>query len=116
MRDQQRKVDTAEWKISRGVHGDHARHLAGGAHIDRRYSRVSVRRADEAALERSFVYVVGVPTSTAKQAVVLHSLDACAEPASGHFLLSSAARTTARRIDAYPVQRHRLPAIPSSIS
>src|SRR5438270_9909118 len=75
------------------------------------------RRAHEDRFERTFailIYVVGVAAVTAQQAVIFQPLHACTEPAGCH-LESSAARATARRMEAYPVQRQRLPEIPSSI-
>src|SRR5207253_11072928 len=93
---------------------------------DRCDSRMRIRRAHETALQRVFADIVGEAAMTAEQTVILDALHGGAEPTRGHSAPSppfptsgedsAAARSTERRIDAYPVQRHRLPAIPSSIS
>src|ERR1700730_1030585 len=90
---------------------------------DRPNSGVRIGRAREAAVERSLLEVVGVEAPATEQALVLAAEHPLAEPASAHNSLSpcagdisSAALLTARRIEAYPVQRQRLPAMPSVIS
>ena len=61
---------------------------------------VRVRRPHEAGLQRALVNIVCEAAVAPEQAVVLNALDPLSEPASGHSLESSAARWTARRIDA----------------
>ena len=112
MRDQQREVEPAKGEVGGGVNRDHARHAAGGARIDGLDSCMRVGRADKAALERALVDVVGEAPVTAKQTVVFDPLHRCAEPSGRHVSPSarpspergegesSAARFTARRIEA----------------
>src|SRR6266851_322036 len=115
MWDEDGQVGVAEREVGGDVDRHHARESAGGAHVDRFDARMRERGAHEARLERAIailVYVVREMAVAAQQPVVLDPLHSRTEPARRH-LVSSAARWTARRIDAYPVQRHRLPAIPS---
>src|SRR6266516_7914550 len=100
MRNQERQVDTAEWKVGGRVHGDHPWYPASRTGVDAGDARVRVRRTDKAAFERAFVDVVGEATVPAQQAVVLDPLHRCSKPARRHLSISSTERFTARRMDA----------------
>ena len=129
VRDQERQVDGAEREVGGGVDRGHTGQGACRAHVDRLDAGMGVRGAHETGLQSSFVDVVGEATLAPEQPVVFDSRDPGAEPPGCHLAsplsltlspegerdVSSAARCTARRMDAYPVQRQRLPEIPSSI-
>src|SRR5207248_2817006 len=99
MRDQQRQVHLAERQISSGENRMHARRLAGGSRVNRSDAGVRVWRADEAAMQRTTVEVIGIATVAAQQTVVFDASHTLAKPA-GAQLMSSAARRTERRIPA----------------
>ena len=99
MRDEDGQIGFAEGQVLRGVNGKDARQHARRAYFNGPDARVRVRRAHQYRLERTVVDVVSEAPFATQQAVVLGSLHPFAEPAGGH-RESSAARRTARRIDA----------------
>ncbi len=100
MRDEDGQVGGAEGKVGGDVHGHHSGQGARRAHVDRFDARVRKRRAHQAGLERVVTDVVGEVAAPAQQPVVFDALHPGAEPARRHPFESSAARRTARRIDA----------------
>ena len=113
MRDENGQVGIAEGEIGCDVNRDHAGQRPCCAHVDRLDASVGEMRPDQDGLERAFIDVVREVALAAQQPIILDPLHPLAEPARGHGFVSSAARCTARRIDAYPVHRQRLPEIPS---
>src|ERR1700730_7538057 len=121
--DEEREVPVAERQVGGRVHGMDTGRPTRRLDADRPNARVRVGRARETAVERALLEVVGVEAPTAQQALVLAAEHPLAEPSGAHTPpsppagdISAAALLTARRIEAYPVQRQRLPAMPSVIS
>src|SRR5258708_29267334 len=100
MRDQNGQVGVAEGQVGGGVNRDHPWRRSRGRDIDRANARVREWGPHEDRLERAFVDVIREVAVSTQQPIVLNTLHLLAKPARGHFLESSAARTTARRIEA----------------
>src|ERR1700681_2383433 len=110
MWDEDRKVGLAEGEIGGGVDRDDAWHRTGGRNVDRADARVRQRRPDDDSLKRAFIDVVRETAMAAEQPVIFDARHSLSEPPCGHCFgrpsplreegESSAARTTARRIDA----------------
>ena len=99
MRDQDGEVGVAERQVGGHVYSLHAGHRPRRADVDRLDAGVRERRANEHRLQRTLIDVVGEVAAPAQQPVVFDALHPRPEPTRRH-LDSSAARCTARRIEA----------------
>jgi hypothetical protein len=102
--DEEREVHVAEGKVGCGVDRVDSGGAPSGLDVDGCDARVRVGGADEAGLESSLAQVVGVAAESPQQPLVLAPAHPLAEPPGGQAVepsrISSAARWTARRIDA----------------